>query len=1007
MSGIRDRRRDPRTSRRSLRISLVLPVLIAALTLTALWGWAGSDLVGESLKLRSDADRAASVGAPTRELIAGLQDERTATAAWLAADDAESRDAVEEARAATDEATDRFRSARSELASGSSTLRSWAGRLDGSLTELDQRRTAVDAGELTGTETHRAFSDTVGEAIALLDAAHRSDDGALSHRAAAATDLIELAEAFSRQDALLYTAAEEGADQQAVAQAYAQALALQVQTRTALNIGDLPQNQADAFESLTETSQVAELIAVETPGEGGATALPSDADGWRESAESVGAELWQLSDDTFASANSQASSQASRMLLGAALGTLLALAALVAAGVLTARYVRSLLERIGALREAADEVSDVTLPQLVERMGREGQLEPPAAPAERSFGDDEIGRLAAALRRQRQRVVDTIVQQARGREGSETVFLGLARRTQILINRIIPKLDKLEREHQDSRLLKDIFAVDHLATRVRRHTENLLILGGAMPGRRWGEPVPIYEVIRSAISETEDYSRVEAPPVPRVALTGRAVADVVHLLAELIENGTSFSPPDTKVSVSAQTVAKGRVAVEIIDRGLGMSEAEYTRLNNLLADPPKLDMMTLGEAPRLGLFVVARLAKRHGLEVVLRSSPYGGTLAVVLLPHELLEEGSSILSGIMGDTAQATSEAGQTEVETTQALTMQHAADIDPPQPHRPIGGGLEPAPVPGEERPERAPAGIGASGLTRAPEEERTPALDDGHAYDGSHTYDEGHAFALDGGTLDTGHGVDGGHGLPGGQAVAPQHEPMAPLAEPHDVETEALPHPPTVYDDSGYPAYGGAGLLPSTPNTPNPPSTPNPPGPGGRSERPAPQSGSRGPAPRTAGGPAPSRVAAPRTESGLPTRGTAHGGAPIDKSVRTAEDMPRAHTDVTPPATEAPPRTIEATPQPGAGSGTPLKLPVRVRGERLAEQLRAEAHLRPGADDEALSRPLSPGRAGATMAAIQSGNKRARATQPAPPAEGHDPQAQPAGYEADAEGTARKDQR
>ena len=208
-------------------------------------------------------------------------------------------------------------------------------------------------------------------------------------------------------------------------------------------------------------------------------------------------------------------------------------------------------------------------------------------------------------------------------------------------------------------------------------------------------------------------------------------------------------------------------------------------------------------------------------------------------------------------------------------------------------------------------------------------------------------------------------------------------------------LPHPPTVYDDSGYPAYGGAGLLPSTPNPP------------GRPERPTPPPPSRGRSGRPTGGPAPSRVSPGRSESGLPTRGAPHSGTPIDKSVETAEDMPRAHTDVTPPAAEAPPRTIEASPQPGAGSGTPLRLPVRVRGERLAEQLRAEAHLRPGADDEADARPVSPGRAGATMAAIQSGNKRARATQPAPPAEGHDPQAQPAGYEADAEGTARKDQR
>ncbi|SOD65750.1 Signal transduction histidine kinase [Streptomyces zhaozhouensis] len=974
MSGIRDRRSDPRTSRRSLRISLALPVLIAALTLTGLWGWAGSSLVGDSLTLGSDADRAESVGEPTRELIACLQGERRATAAWLADDDSASLDTVDEARAATDAAVERFRGSRSELESGSSTVRGWAGRLDGSLGELDQRRSAVDDGELTGAEAHRAFTETVTEAIALLDAAHRMSDAALSHRAIAATDLLELDEAFSRQDALLYTAAEEGVDQEAVRQAHAQALALQSQTRTALDIGDLPQQQADAYESLVETAQFAELIAVEAPGQDGANALPGDATTWREAADAVGTELRTVSDDTFASAASDASDRSTRMLIGAALGTVLALAVLVGAVLLTLRATRSLTTRLTALRESADEVSDVTLPRMVERMGHDGKLEPPAPPADESYGDDEVGRLAEALRRQRQQVIETIIQQARGREGSEIVFLGLARRTQILINRIIPKLDQLEREHQDSRLLKDIFAVDHLATRVRRHTENLLILGGAMPGRRWGEPVPIYEVMRSAISETEDYSRVEAPPAPRVALTGRAVADVVHLLAELIENGTSFSPPDTKVSVSAQTVARGRLAVEIIDRGLGMSEAEYTRLNNLLADPPKLDMMTLGEAPRLGLFVVARLAKRHGLEVVLRSSPYGGTLAVVLLPNELLEEGSSILSGIMGEAARAAAESQpepepeRDQWENTQVLTPPQPSEFDALAGGRTIGSGLEPAPSLGGERSEPDLVGVGSSDA---------PPASEVHVPAGG----EGHAFA-------------------GDQAVAPQHTTAPPVVEPHEVETEALPHPPTVYDDSGYPAYGGAGLLPSTPSTP---STPPASHPAGAAERSTPPPGGR--EGRPTGGPAPSRVGPGHSGSGLPTRGTAPSGVPVDKAVDSAEDMPRAHSDVTTTGTEAP-RTIDATPGPGAGSGTPLKLPVRVRGERLADQLRAEAHLRPGADDEDRARPLSPGQAGATMAAIQSGNKRARFPQPAPSAEGHDPQERPAGYHTDAD-PVRKEQR
>ncbi|MDT0268026.1 nitrate- and nitrite sensing domain-containing protein [Streptomyces sp. DSM 44915] len=991
MSGIRDRRRDPRTSRRSLRVALVLPVLIAALALTGLWGWAAAGLVAESLRLSSDADRAESVGDPTRDLIGALQEERRATAAWLAEEN-DAQDALGSARDTTDDAAERFRTARSSLASGSSTTRGWAGRLDGSLGELAQHREAVDDGQLSGPEVYRAYTDTTGEAIALLGAAHRIDDGKLAYRAGAATDLARFAESLSQQDALLHLAEGSDADQEAVRQAFAQAIALQHDTRTALDATDLPQGQADAYASLLETAQVGELLAVETPADDGATALPAGAQGWREAAETTGAELWLLSGDSFDSVSSEADSRATRLLLGVVLGTVLAVAALAAALVLTLRAVRSLLGRLGALRAGADEMSDTTLPQLVERLGREGRSEPPAAPAEQAWGDDEVGQLAEALHRQRQQVVDTIVQQARGREGSETVFLGLARRTQILINRIIPKLDKLEREHQDSRLLKDIFAVDHLATRVRRHTENLLILGGALPGRRWGEPVPIYEVMRSAISETEDYSRVEAPPAPRISLTGRAVADVVHLLAELIENGTSFSPPDTKVSVSAQTVARGRVAVEIIDRGLGMSEAEYTRLNNLLADPPKLDMMTLGEAPRLGLFVVARLAKRHNLEVVLRSSPYGGTLAVVLLPNELLEEGSSILSGIMGEAARGAADADAAEAaeptaqETTQAFSaLTDQAEPGFPEPHRPIGSGLDPAPALDADRSGRPDYGHGLLDEQPAP-----PRYQEEPTYQGEPTpaADEGHTFA-------------------GDQAVAPQHQPTTGPAVPHDVETEALPHPPTVYDDSGYPAYGGAGLLPSTPSTPTPASTPNPP----RSERPTPDLPKPAPSTRPNQSTRPTGPRAPlsvpeRGESGLPLRPTPHGSA-IDKAVRTTEDMPRAHSDVTPPATEVPRRTIEATPASADGSKPPLKLPVRVRGERLAEQLRAEAHLRPGQDDEDLSRPLSPGRAGATMAAIQSGNKRARAVSPGLPAEGHDPQAQPAGLDADAEGTARKDQR
>ncbi|UED86158.1 sensor histidine kinase [Streptomyces profundus] len=953
MSGIRDRRRDPRTSRRSLRISLVLPVLIAALTLTALWGWAGSALVSESLKLSADADRAESIGPPTHDLITALQDERRLTAAWQTAGDSGSLEALEEARATTGDATQRFRSARSGLDSASATIRSLAGQFDGSLVELSPQREAIDSGELAGIASYQLFTNAIGEAITLMGAAARIDDPELAYRAIAVTELARGSEAASRQDALLYLADGDDADEEAVVQSYAQALALQHQARTGMDPTDLPSSQIGAFENLVKSQQIGMLIAVESLGGGGVTVLPTNPDAWREAADMVGSELHTLSGNTLDNIVDSASSRSTRLLIGAIVGTVLVLAALACALYLCIRYTQSLLRRIAALRATTEELTETTLPELIERLGREGQTKLPETDDDeekaKAYGDDELGQLAKAFQQQRQQVLKSVVQQARRREGSETVFLGLARRTQILINRIIPKLDKLEREQQDSRLLKEIFAVDHLATRVRRHTENLLILGGAVPGRRWGEPVPIYEVMRSAISETEDYSRVDAPPAPRISLTGRAVADVVHLLAELIENGTSFSPPDTKVSVSAQTVARGRVAVEIIDRGLGMAEAEYTRLNQLLADPPKLDMMALGEAPRLGLFVVARLARRHGLEVVLRSSPYGGTLAVVLIPNELLEEGTSVLSGIVSEAHAASLEAAATKQETTQAFS----AIAGGANGGQLIGSGLEPAPTSDAERPARD-----ERDLARA--EDREPA----HASDGGHEF--------------------GGRE----QSVPPQRDSMASLSQGSLVETEALPHPPAVYDDSGYPAYGGAGLLPSTPTGPEP------------------RSGAAAPSSTPGQSPANSPIsdpgtAAPRRQrpSGPPSR-TVPSGSSIDKTVERAEDMPRAHADITSPAPEAPS-------QPGDGSKAGLKLPVRVRGERLAEQLRKEAHLRPGQDDEESSRPRTPGRAGATMAAIQSGNKRARATPSAPSAEGHDPQAQPAGYDADAEGTARKDQR
>jgi signal transduction histidine kinase len=219
--------------------------------------------------------------------------------------------------------------------------------------------------------------------------------------------------------------------------------------------------------------------------------------------------------------------------------------------------------------------------------------------------------------------------------GDSGVFVHLSQRLQSLVHRQIELLDALENDVEDPDLLKGLFSVDHLATRMRRHAENLAVLGGAVPRRQWTRPISLMEVLRSAVSETLDYARVQVIARAPDSVNGYAVADVVHLLAELVENATAFSPPGTKVVLRTYPVTNG-MAVEIDDRGLGMNQSEYDRLNTLLREPVGISLQELLEGARIGLYVVARLARRHGIAIQLQANITGGTQALVVLPKALL-----------------------------------------------------------------------------------------------------------------------------------------------------------------------------------------------------------------------------------------------------------------------------------------------------------------------------------------------------------------------------------
>lgn len=296
----------------------------------------------------------------------------------------------------------------------------------------------------------------------------------------------------------------------------------------------------------------------------------------------------------------------------------------------------SLLQRLRNLRAGALQVADVRLPEAVRRISETGgedvslDVEPldVASP-------DEIGDVARAFDRVHGEALRLAADEARVRGNINAMFVNLSRRSQALVERLIKHIDDLEQGEQDPERLGNLFHMDHLATRMRRNSENLLVLAGHDLSRHTNEPVTLVDVLRAAVSEIEEYERVSLMSDPTVAVRGAAVNDVVHLLAELAENATSLSPPGTPVTIAArQMVNSGQVLISVSDRGVGMSDVEMARANQQLENTPVVDVVA---SRRMGLFVVGRLAARHGIRVQLRPATSGGGLtAMVLLPNEVI-----------------------------------------------------------------------------------------------------------------------------------------------------------------------------------------------------------------------------------------------------------------------------------------------------------------------------------------------------------------------------------
>ena len=403
--------------------------------------------------------------------------------------------------------------------------------------------------------------------------------------------------------------------------------------------GGTAANPARTQEALALTNAVSNL-PLTTLNSVSATKLT--APGWYGAMTTTVNGTHRVADQLAADVAGQASALRSQSTSGLLVSSILTVLLLGVVVLVSALVARSLIRPLRKLRVDALDIARHRLPEMVRKLS-EGESESVGASTEIEpigvTGADEIGEVARAFDQVHHEAVRLAVHEATLRGNLNATFVNLSRRSQTLVERQLGIIDSLEQAEQDPDRLSSVFRLDHLAVRMRRNSENLLVLAGHEEVRKWSQPVSLLDVVRAAISEIEEYERVLANIQPTILISGRATSDVVRLIAELLENAATFSPVSTQVVVAGQKVPSGGVLIEIADEGLGMADQDLERENWRLDNPPEIDVAA---SRQMGLFVVGRLAARHGIRVRLRHTPSsGGVSALVWLPETLAEVDTS------------------------------------------------------------------------------------------------------------------------------------------------------------------------------------------------------------------------------------------------------------------------------------------------------------------------------------------------------------------------------
>ncbi len=619
---------------RSIRAMLAPLFIVPLVSLLALWGFAASVTLLNALREHDFTTENQRYGGAAQLLGLQLAQERSAVFVWLSGNRREPATALNKQRQMTDAAVAAFQHG---VRGGGSMMLPQAKHalsdFSAALGKLGPIRAEADARQLTPLAAFEAYNKIIDAQFGVYSKLIVVNDSSLYQQASASLMAGRGLEMADREVTLVNGAiAGRGHMTKGERLLFAKTVAEQ-----RLLIGDalkqLSPSLAAGYHSVYTSPAYRQFSAMENrivSSIGSGRPIPVTQAQWSTTAFSLLGGFQKAEEQDRVILASRGTQIGDRLLLEVLLAGGLGLIAVVLSVFLMVRFGRRITRELTGLQRSAEDLATQRLPHVVDQLSHGQDVDTSATPPA-AGRIAEIARVAEAFTAVQSTAVEAAAGQARLRRGVSQVFRNLAWRSQSLLHRQLALLDRMERKSTDPGTLEELFQLDHLTTRMRRHAEGLIILSGEAPGRGWREPVPVVDVLRAAIAEVEDYTRVGLLTRRTDAVIGTAVADLIHLLAELIENATTNSPANTEVTVRAERVAHG-IVVEVEDGGLGMSERDMTLANERFANPPEFD---LADSDKLGFFVLARLAARHNIKITLRMSPYGGVAAIVLLPHAI------------------------------------------------------------------------------------------------------------------------------------------------------------------------------------------------------------------------------------------------------------------------------------------------------------------------------------------------------------------------------------